>query len=138
MRRVSEGEGQIWTATLTSGFNTLDEHAALETSFSEPFLSMQNTLCFLANIKGQAAGAGTMSIHNGLATLFGTSTITEFRNQGAQSALLRARLHQAIESQCDLAMVGTTPGSNSQRNVERMGFRLAYTKAQMIRRWNEE
>ena len=138
VHRVSESEGQIWAETLTRGFNTLDEHAALETSFSVPFLSMQNTLCYLARIKGQAAGAGTMAIHNGLATLFGTSTVSGCRNRGAQSALLRARLQQAIESRCDLAMVGTTPGSNSQRNVERLGFRLAYTKAQMIRRWLED
>ena len=32
---------------------------------------------------------------------------------------------------CDLAVVHTEPGSDSQRNVERLGFRLAYTKVTM-------
>ncbi len=132
---VSQEEGQIWAETLTRGFNTLDEHAALETDFSVPFLSMPNTYCYLARLDGQAAGAGTLAIHEGLAALFGTSTVPAMRSRGAQSALLRARLSFALESECQLAMVGTTSGSNSQRNVERMGFRLAYTKAQMIRRW---
>ncbi|HUV89752.1 MAG TPA: hypothetical protein VMY80_08870 [Anaerolineae bacterium] len=35
----------------------------------------------------------------------------------------------AREQGCDLALVLTSPGSDSQRNVERAGFRLAYTKA---------
>lgn len=132
---VNREEGQIWAETLTRGFNTLDEHAALETDFSIPFLSMPNTYCFLARIDGEAVGAGMMAIHNGVATLFGTSTIPSMRNRGAQSALLRERLNFALASKCEMAIVGTTPGSNSQRNVERLGFRLAYTKAQMIRRW---
>ena len=131
---VTREEGQIWAETLTRGFNTLDEHAALETDFSIPFLSMPNTYCFLARIDSQPAGAGMMAIHEGVAVLFGTSTVPSMRNRGAQSALLRERLNFALASKCKLAMVGTTPGSNSQRNVERLGFRLAYTKAQMIRR----
>jgi hypothetical protein len=132
---VNRKEGQIWAETLTRGFNTLDEHAALETDFSIPFLSMSNTYCFMARIDSEAAGAGMMAIHEGVAILFGTSTVPPMRNRGAQSALLRERLNFALQSQCELALVGTTPGSNSQRNVERLGFRLAYTKTQMIRRW---
>jgi hypothetical protein len=132
---VNREEGQIWAETLTRGFNTLDEHAALETDFPIPFLSMPNNYCFLARIDGEATGAGMMAIQDGVAILFGTSTLPSMRNRGAQSALLRERLNFALESKCELAMVGTTPGSNSQRNVERLGFRLAYTKAQMIRRW---
>lgn len=132
---VNHEEGQIWAETLTRGFNTLDEHSALETDFSVPFLSMPNTYCFLARIDSQAAGAGMMAIYEGVAVLFGTSTVPSLRNRGAQSTLLRERLNFALELKCELAMVGTSPGSNSQRNVERFGFRLAYTKAQMIRRW---
>jgi hypothetical protein len=34
---------------------------------------------------------------------------------------------------CDLGMVITSPGSHSQRNVERLGFQVAYTKAVMVK-----
>ena len=53
------------------------------------------------------------------------------RNLGMQHALIAARLAAALAAGCDLAVVHTEPGSPSQRNVERLGFRLAYTKVTM-------
>ena len=53
------------------------------------------------------------------------------RKLGVQYALIAARLAAATEAGCDLAVVYTEPGSESQRNVERLGFRLAYTKVTM-------
>ena len=52
-----------------------------------------------------------------------------FRRRGVQTALLQAQLVAAREQGCDLALTITAPGSDSQRNMERAGFRLAYTKA---------
>jgi len=46
-----------------------------------------------------------------------------------QLALLRARLEDAARAGNDVAMTLTAPGSPSQRNIERAGFRLAYTRA---------
>jgi hypothetical protein len=34
----------------------------------------------------------------------------------------------AVSRGCDLAMVCIEPGSASQRNAERQGFRIAYTR----------
>jgi len=65
-----------------------------------------------------------MSIHRGVASFGGAGTLPEFRNRGVQKALLLARLAKAAEHGCDLAMVATMPGSGSQRNVERQGFRV--------------
>ena len=56
------------------------------------------------------------------------STVPEGRKQGAQLALLDARLRYAAEHGCELAMMGALPGSASQRNAERQGFRIAYTR----------
>ena len=50
------------------------------------------------------------------------------RKQGAQRALLEARLAYAAQQGCDLAMMAAAPGSASQRNAERQGFRIAYTR----------
>jgi hypothetical protein len=33
-------------------------------------------------------------------------------------------------------MVITLPGSTSQRNAERQGFRVMYTRSKMVREWN--
>ena len=87
---------------------------------------------FLAEIDGAAAGGGMMSVHQGVASLGGAGTLPEFRNRGVQSALLLARLAAAADT-CELAMVATAPGTGSQRNVERMGFRLVYTRTKFRR-----
>ena len=69
-----------------------------------------------------------MSIWEGVALMAGASTIPRGRRQGAQLALLDARLRHAAAKGCDLAMMCALPGSASQRNAERHGFRIAYTR----------
>ena len=44
-----------------------------------------------------------------------------------QSALVAARLAHAKKLGCDLAVAMTDVGSDSQRNLERLGFRVGYT-----------
>jgi hypothetical protein len=85
-------------------------------------------LPFLAELDGRPVAAGALSITDGVALLAGASTIPEARKQGAQLALLGARLRYAVERGCDLAMMCAQPGSASQRNAERHGFRVAYTR----------
>jgi len=47
--------------------------------------------------------------------------------------LLRARLQAAAEAGCEFAVVVTNGGSDSQRNCERLGFRVAYSKATVVK-----
>jgi hypothetical protein len=42
--------------------------------------------------------------------------------------LLHERMRYAFEHGCDLAMMVALPGSQSQRNAERRGFQVAYTR----------
>jgi beta-glucosidase-like glycosyl hydrolase len=69
-----------------------------------------------------------MFVHDGVALLAGASTIPEWRHRGAQNALLAKRLVYAAHAGCDLAMMCAEPGGASQRNAERQGFRIAYTR----------
>jgi hypothetical protein len=39
----------------------------------------------------------------------------------------------AARAGCDLATADTEPGSASQRNYEKCGFRLAYTKVTLLK-----
>jgi hypothetical protein len=41
---------------------------------------------------------------------------------------MKERLRITQKAGCDLAVTLTMPGTTSQRNVERAGFRTAYTK----------
>ena len=75
-----------------------------------------------------------MNLHQGTALLAGAATIPAWRGRGAQAALLRARLHHAARVGCDMAMMVTEPGSTSQRNAERQGFRVVYNRI----KWGKE
>jgi hypothetical protein len=88
--------------------------------------------CFLAEIDGVAAGGGLVTIHDGVATLAGTSTLPEFRGQGAQTAIIQARLAYAASQGCEMAMVTTMPGTISQRNVQRQGFQVVYSRSKLL------
>ena len=83
------------------------------------------------------AAAGALFREAGIAALYGTATLPEFRRRGVQSALIARRLHEAALAGCEYAVVSTQPGSGSQRNMERRGFRVAYTKIVMVREWAE-
>ncbi len=69
-----------------------------------------------------------MHLRNGVAVLAGGGTLPEFRGRGGQTALLRRRVSDASSSGCDLVVSQATPGSTSQRNMERIGFHPAYTE----------
>jgi GNAT superfamily N-acetyltransferase len=83
---------------------------------------------FIAALDGIPGAAGALSLHKGVALFSGASTIPEMRRRGLQAALLEARLRYAFEHGYELAMMVTEAGSQSQRNAERQGFRIAYTR----------
>jgi GNAT superfamily N-acetyltransferase len=88
---------------------------------------------FIAWVDGQPAGSAALSIRDGMASFFSTSTHPRYRRRGVQAALIRARLAFAQRSGCDLAVVTTSPGSDSQRNVQRYGFGVGYTRITFTR-----
>ena len=130
-RAIEPEEADLWTLIAFRGGLDSDEALPTETVTIAPYPLMAHTSCWLAWLDGEPAGAGTLRIDGGEAALFGASTRVPFRNRGVQSALMHARLAAAVEAGCDLASIHTEPGSHSQRNVERLGFRLAYTKVMM-------
>jgi GNAT superfamily N-acetyltransferase len=91
-------------------------------------LARRESPSFLAEFEGQPGAAGVLCIHKGVALFGGASTIPELRRHGLQAALLQERMRYAFEHGCDLAMMVAEAGSNSQRNAERQGFRVAYTR----------
>lgn len=96
-------------------------------------LRMRCATSFLATCGRVEAGGGSLLIHEGVAMLAGAATLPAFRKRGVHSALFVERLRRARDAGCDLAVMGAKPGSASQRNAERKGFRVAYTKAVMTR-----
>ena len=133
VRRPAENEAESYSIVVMKSFF---ENAEISPEFLGIFTSCfyaAGAFFYMAEIDGVPAGGGMMSIHQGVASLGGTGTLPDFRNLGAQKALLLARLAEAARLGCDLAMVATSPGSGSQRNVERLGFRVVYTRIKFLR-----
>jgi len=128
VRLARENEHELWARTATRGWSELAEFADIMLDLSRVSAARPNALSFLAELAGQPIATGAMTIHDGVALLAGASTIPEARNQGAQAALLQSRLRYAVDQGCDIAMMCALPGSASQRNAERQGFRIAYTR----------
>jgi GNAT superfamily N-acetyltransferase len=89
---------------------------------------------FLVEKDGVAVATGALNIQNGVALLAGASTLPEVRRQGAQRLLLGERLRFAREAGCEIAAMGALPGSESQRNAQRAGFQIAYTRTKWRKR----
>jgi GNAT superfamily N-acetyltransferase len=134
VRRVTAEEGPEWSNVLARVF--FAEQATNFGRFFLPWVKHENAMCLGAFIGGQmVGGAGGLIIpQHRTAGLFGAATLPEFRNRGIQIALLNERLRLAQQAGCDLAVTLTMPGTSSQRNAERAGFRTAYTKVVVVKR----
>jgi GNAT superfamily N-acetyltransferase len=100
-----------------------------------PIYKMEGGVAFKANVDGKivACAAGlTISEHRVLA-LCGAGTLEGFRGRGLQTALLRVRMAAAAEAGCEYAVVVTRGGTTSQRNCQRLGFQVAYSKVTVIK-----
>src|SRR6185503_9873239 len=128
VRLPQDDEHQLWAETAARGWSEFTEFADFMLELSQVSSRRPGALPFLAELDGQAIATGAMSINGGVALLAGASTIPEGRKQGAQLALLDTRLCYAAEQDCDIAMMCALPGSVSQCNAERQGFRIAYTR----------
>ena len=128
-------EAEIWNRTVIRGFFPASDLSAMEIDLCRRLLRLDSASGWLAMVDGQPAAGGAMNMRDQLALLFADSTLEEFRGQGLHLALIRARLQHAAGHGCDLATASTAPGSVSQRNYERAGFRVLYTKLNMQRDW---
>lgn len=133
VREAKAADGDTWIRAVSGGFTEREDLTADDLEIATVFFNDPEARCFLSSVDGQAAGGGAMFVHEGIAAFFSGSTLPTARGRGAQTALLHARLQAARDAGCDLALVKTVPGNASQRNVQRAGFHLAYTKATMKR-----
>jgi GNAT superfamily N-acetyltransferase len=133
VRRAVADEADLWSHTVGAGFFEQPELTTGEMDVGRAIFAAPGAMCYLAVAEtGEAAGGAASAIHSGLTTLFADSTIPRFRRQGLHRELISARLNEAIARGCDMATASTLPGSASQRNYERLGFEVVYTKVTLV------
>jgi len=130
--RISQAapeQADLWIRTVAEGFRGEEAPAEWDFTVLGPNFHSAIATCYFAWADDQPAGGGATITHEGVAELCSASTRLAYRRRGVQAALVHARLAACRAAGVDLAMVFASPGSNSQRNVERLGFRVAYTDA---------
>jgi GNAT superfamily N-acetyltransferase len=129
VRIADEEEREIWTEINAKGW--AHDHPELMDFLrhaGKVSFTRADTIPFLAKWEGTPGAAGALCLHKGVALFAGSATLPELRRRGLHTALLHERMRYAIEQGCDLAMMVAEVGSRSQRNAEREGFRIAYTR----------
>jgi GNAT superfamily N-acetyltransferase len=133
VRAAREDEGTLWSRTVAEGFAEEFPVTAEIVDLMQAFFRRGEACCFFAFAGGAAAGGGVVAAHEGVGGLFGASTLPALRRRGVQAALLAERLRWAQLQGCDLVASIAQPGSASQRNIERAGFCVAYTRTKLSR-----
>ncbi|HEY6805071.1 MAG TPA: GNAT family N-acetyltransferase [Pyrinomonadaceae bacterium] len=131
VRLIEDNEREQWSKTAFEGWSEFTELTDFLLDMGK-VQACSSSPAFLAELNGEPIATGMLTIHEGVALLAGASTIPSARRQGAQLALLEARLRYGAGQGCDIAMMAALPGSASQRNAERHGFRIAYTRTKWM------
>ncbi len=129
VRVIGPEDAELWTEVSARGWT--HDHPEYESFMREVgalLTAREGSVCFLAEIDGEASAAGALLLYEGVALFAGATTIPEKRRRGLQRALLEARMRYAHEHGCDLAMMVAEPGSESHRNAQRQGFQVAYSR----------
>jgi GNAT superfamily N-acetyltransferase len=133
IEEVPAQQKDLWVRTVCAGFA---EHYPVTDELLEVmglFGSASGAALYLAKVDEAIAGGGALFVRDGIAGLFGASTLVEFRRRGVQRELIRVRMEAARRAGCEIALTFARPGSVSERNLLRNGFAVAYTRTKFTR-----
>jgi GNAT superfamily N-acetyltransferase len=108
------------------GFSDHEEPQPVQVEFGQIVAAHAAHTLVMGYVDGRPAGTGSVDIEGDVAWLSADSTLPEFRSRGVQQAVQRRRLELARDAGCSLVVTEASPGSGSQRNMERLGFRVVY------------
>ena len=105
------------------------EARRISDEFCDAMALVEGSFHLVALVDGTTAACGSLHVVDGVGWLGGAATLPAQRGTGLQTALVRHRLRMAAELGCTFAAATALPDGQSARNLERLGFRLAYTQA---------
>lgn len=136
IRVCAPEERDLWARTVAVGFAAPALPTQAELDLARIIAAREEAVLFLAWVDGEPAGTGELVAEDGVGWLSADATLPQHRGRGIQRSMQLERVKRAREVGCDLVVTESTPGSASQRNMERLGFRIAYTRVEMIGPWS--
>lgn len=133
VRTLDAAHRSAWVEASVAGWSADPTISSFIRALAEVGAANPAMTHFFVEREGALLATASLGLHDGIALLAGASTIPSARGLGAQGMLLAARLDAAHARGAHLALMLTSPGSASQRNAERSGFRIAYTRTKWLR-----
>lgn len=129
---VSEADRDDWALAAATGFSAPDDPLKEQLEVSAAAAASRESRLFMAIVDGLIAGVGELCVAGGVAWLSADTTLPGYRRRGIQQELQRVRLAAGAEADCDIAVSEAAPDSGSQRNMERLGFEVAYRRLDLL------
>jgi GNAT superfamily N-acetyltransferase len=135
IRQGHAEEAQAFSDIVVRSFFPNGDEPAGFAEMIAPIYQAEGAILFVAEVEGKpvACAAGLIVPEHRILALFGAGTLPDFRRRGLQTALLLRRMETAQKAGCEYAVIVTQGGTTSMRNAERLGFRVAYSKATLIK-----
>ena len=134
VRCMEKGEEETVARVLSEGFIGAPDSPHLP--LFNGFVRQKNASVHVAVIQETIVAAAGLFMHGNIALIGVATTLPAYRGRGLQKALITARLNWAIAQGCNRAMVVTEPATISQKNVQKMGFSIAYARAKFTKETN--
>ncbi|CAC9892593.1 unnamed protein product [Aureobasidium pullulans] len=113
------------------GFSSTGRAPELLKVLAESAAARSDTILFSASLDGELVGTAAMAIIDvediKVVVFFIDSCLSNARGKGIHKALLLERLRVANDRGCDIAVATAREGSISGRNIEKVGFRQAFS-----------
>lgn len=124
IRQIDGDDRGTFAETLNRGFELAEDMVRGKIFAST--IGLPGWRHYLVVFDGQPGAASALYLTEGVAQLFVAATAPQYRGRGAQTALIRRRLWDAVDEGCDLATSQTVVCNASPRNMARHGFRELY------------
>lgn len=128
IEEVGPEQGPTWAKNVALGLG----YSEAEDQFRRYFQA-KGVQAFAAFQQGKMAAGATIAMHDEVGDLGLMSTLPAFRNQGLQKKLLLIRLAFAKSQGLSLATATAVPGSISDKNIQKVGFQIAYTRIKLTK-----
>lgn len=128
-REVNIDEAEIFGSMMCAGFNFPEKLIPLWSAI----VGKEGWTCFFAELGGKPIATGAMYASGNFAWLGGGATVPEFRNRGAQKALIAARLNHGARQGVQTFVVETAQPSAQEPNISHAnliatGFEQIYSR----------
>jgi MOSC domain-containing protein YiiM/GNAT superfamily N-acetyltransferase len=122
IRRVDVDEATAWESVVLDAFDIRGPERQAWLAAATHVARIPGMQCLLAEMNGRPAAAAGLYTRARIGGLIPAAVLPEFRGRGIHAALIADRARRAEAMNCDLVTSQAERGSQSERNMERMGL----------------